>query len=527
MPHARLLLLLVLYATGLTHAVSRPWTGMHDWNGAFFSQLARNFLRYPMDLHHGMPIVAVGEAVPPPEERSIYATHPPGLVWLVAGTFALLGEAEWVARLVPILASLGTLALFVTLVHRAWGRFTATLAGLIYAVMPMSVYFGRMLDHEAVCLFFMMAAVAAWQVLVDRDRPQGHRLAAAIGWTAAIAAGIWVDWSGFLFAGLFFLNAVVQRGRRQISTWLLLLVFVVPVAAGAGMLRYLVAYGLAGSWSDLESIFLSRAVTAQGEMLRRDPSAEGGAWTYTVENLSWPVLLFAAAGLSLAFLSRDARGGGRLAAGRIDEANATAPLPGGWVLLATGAIWLAVFWGQYERHNYWLFYLGPPAALFAAIALCAIGAQAMAFGRRVGQVILGCAVATVLVFALAGTDDYFSRVSYSSDAAAAWQQIGRRLDPRDRVLLYRSPILIEDRGGYRFRNIVPPQQAYYLDRAFGAERDLQAVQARSDAYAMFVIPVFDALSPGGPIAELERHFDGVQMGPFVVFNFRETPSTQE
>src|SRR5690606_8462102 len=118
----------------------------------FFSQLARNFLRYPFDIHHGMPIVAAGEAVPPPDARSLYATHPPALVWLVAGVFQAFGATEWVARLVPITFSLAAFGLLLWLITTAWGPWTAAMAGLFYAVMPMSVYYGRMVDHEAVCL---------------------------------------------------------------------------------------------------------------------------------------------------------------------------------------------------------------------------------------------------------------------------------------------------------------------------------------------------------------------------------------
>ena len=53
---AAIALLCGMYAYGLTRDINEPWVGWHDWNGAFFSQLARNFLRYPFDVHRGMPI---------------------------------------------------------------------------------------------------------------------------------------------------------------------------------------------------------------------------------------------------------------------------------------------------------------------------------------------------------------------------------------------------------------------------------------------------------------------------------------
>ena len=125
------LAVLALYAAGLSRDLTEPWVGMHDWNGAFYSQLARNLLRYPWSEHHGVPIVAVGESLPPADERSFYATHPPGLVWLVAGAFAMGGEAESVARMVPIVASLASLLLLVPLVAAGRDRETAVVVGLI------------------------------------------------------------------------------------------------------------------------------------------------------------------------------------------------------------------------------------------------------------------------------------------------------------------------------------------------------------------------------------------------------------
>src|SRR5690606_4064857 len=123
-------LLCLLYLYGLTREIAEPWVGRHDWNGAFFSQLARNFLRYPFDIHHGMPIVAAGEAVPALDARSVYDTQAAALVWLVAGVFQAFGATEWVARLVPITFSLAAYGLLLWLITTAWGPWTAAMAGL-------------------------------------------------------------------------------------------------------------------------------------------------------------------------------------------------------------------------------------------------------------------------------------------------------------------------------------------------------------------------------------------------------------
>ncbi|MFH1416820.1 MAG: glycosyltransferase family 39 protein [Planctomycetota bacterium] len=501
------LVLLSVYAAGLTHGLSSPWTGMHDWNGAFFSQLGRNLLRYPLNVHHGMGVVAVGDAVPPPEERSIYAAHPPGLVWMVAGSFSVLGESERSARLVAIGSSLGALILLVWLVRVGWGGEAAVLAGLLYSVLPMSVYFGRMVDHEAVCLLCMLGAIAAWQVVARTNCAPRRRTLAWGCWSVAIVAGIWLDWSAVLFSGLFCLHAIWRASRQRKGCREVAYVLIVSAVGLAGMLIYLVYSGLDGRWGDLAAIFFSRAGEVEGA-IRRDLSAQGGAWDYTRENLTWPVLVLALWGVFTRFLHTKRK------------ETAGIRLDGAWLLPVTGLLWLALFWRQYERHNYWMFYLGPMAAVLASLGLLALRESlsrvGIVFARGAWYVIAGVVVAVCLV----QTDDYFARQSYPLEEVAALREINATTDPTERVLLYEESVLVEQRGGYRFRNIVPPQRAYYLDRAFGVEREVGAVINRASDYAMFVIPVADALRLGSALDELHAGHPPVQAGRLLVFDLR-------
>ena len=515
-------LLLAVYAAGLTHGMSRPWTGMHDWNGAFFSQLARNLLRYPIEVHHGMGLVAVGEAVPPPEERSIYATHPPGLIWLIAAAFRLLGEAEWAARLVAVLPSLATLVLLVRILDRAWGRQTALLAGLIYSVLPMTVYFGRMVDHEAVCLFFMMAATCAWQELTAGDSSPGpRRMIARLAWIVAILGAILVDWPGLIFAALFCIYVLIQWIRRRVDAASALMVVIVAALGAAATLAYLVYAGLDGRWGDLVAIFVSRATEAEGEMVRKDLSAPGGPWQYTVENLTWPMMLLAMIGAVMCLLA------GRASRAGLEAQDSGRPIAGRagvlWILPATGVIWLCLFWRQYERHNYWLFYLGPAAAMFAAQALLSLRERFTAYGRQPADGVMFAVMGAILAFAFHGTEDYFARISSPPDAVLAWAQINRATRPDDRMLLYSSPVLEEWRGDYRFRNLVPPQMAYYLDRAFDVEQDPNAVPQKAPLHAAYLVPLKKAAEQESSWVDLRHRYASALVGPYVVFDLRSKP----
>ena len=517
-----LVLLLLVYSAGLSRDLSAPWAGMHDWNGAFFSQLARNFLRYPMSVHRGMPIVAVGESVPPVEERSIYATHPPGLVWLVAGAFKVFGESETVARLVPILASLGALALLVWLVSRAYGSATAILAGLIYAVMPMPVYFGRMVDHEAICLAAMLAAVAAWCVLADRTASRWNHSGALAGWMAAVGVGVWVDWSVVLFAGLFCGYVILLAARGRIERWLTAWLIVFSGVATAGMVGFIVHAGLDGRWDDLVAIFLSRS-TEKARLLGQDHL--GSAWGHTVGNLTWPVVVLSVCGAVIALWGWNSRR---------RKPTVRQPMLKRWVLsypsaarhglslvFLTGVLWVAVFWRQYQLHNYWLFYLGPAAAVFSARALLSLWRRLSLIGSSPAYGCVGVVLVVTVGLELRGTFAYFDQTSEELALRIGdWEQVREMTSPGDRVVLYRDPFRVEQRGSYRFRNLVPPQLAYYLDRLLATETDFARVGEGHGCGALFVLSKADAVIHGEALRVLRLRFPEIPLAWEVVFDLR-------
>lgn len=518
-----LLLPLVIYAAGLTRNLTQPWVGMHDWNGAFFSQLARNVLRYPLAVHRGMPMIAVGAKVPAPEERSIYATHPPGLVWLLAGMFSLFGESEAVARMMAVAASLAALVLFLRLADRAYGRGVAVVSGLIYAVMPMSVYFGRMVDHEAICLCCMLGAVTGWVAGSDRSAPRRTRLAGGAGWACALTIGCWVDWSVVLFAGVFGLDLILRAAGRtgpmrrtdwiRISAALGLSLGVVMTVVG-----FVVHAGLAGRWGDGVTIFISRAGASAMEGAPPERAPTGGAWTHTIDNLTWPVVVLAAWGLVTTGRRRTSGGGQRSTATGGHDPRAGAGL---WMIGLTGFLWLLIFWRQYELHNYWLFYVGPMMAILAARGLVDVRRRFGVFGRRAAYGGAGLLLAGTLLVELMGVDEYFQRVSNDLVLEVDdWRRIRRLTHDGDRVLLFRNPVREERRGDYRLRNVVPPQLAYYLDRAFAVEEDFSRVRAREKGFAMFILSKSDAVRNGEALSVLRRAYEERPLNMEVVFDLR-------
>ena len=120
-----------------------------------------------------------------------------------------------------------------------------------------------------------------------------------------------------------------------------------------------------------------------------------------------------------------------------------------------------------------------------------------------------------------GSSGFFARNWYPTDSVRAWQTIREtRTTSGERVLLFRNPFRVEERGSYVFRNIVPPQLAFYLDRPIEAAMDLTAVVPQSGGHAIFAISLDDLNKHGRDLAELRRVYPEALVGDQVVFDIR-------
>jgi 4-amino-4-deoxy-L-arabinose transferase-like glycosyltransferase len=186
--------LLVAQAVILSININRQWTGHHDWNSAVWAQAARNNLRAGLTTTWGVPASLYYGPLPIPAE-GYYVHHPPALPLAVTAMFALWGEHEWAARLVPIVCSLVSTVLL-WLVTRRWaGARTATLSALVWLLLPMELYFGRMINHEPCALMWMLAVVWALQHWELSGRPRW-----AAGMFACLFLGLWTAWSVYIFS---------------------------------------------------------------------------------------------------------------------------------------------------------------------------------------------------------------------------------------------------------------------------------------------------------------------------------------
>jgi 4-amino-4-deoxy-L-arabinose transferase-like glycosyltransferase len=130
----------------------------------------------------------------------------------VTAAFALLGESEWAARLVPITCSISSVILLWLLVRSTVNRRAATLTAAVFATLPMELHYGDMVDFEPCLLMGMLAVLLCLRYWCVTGHVRWKVLAAVSSMLV-----LWMDWPGYLFvmslAGYFILSG--WKGGRN------------------------------------------------------------------------------------------------------------------------------------------------------------------------------------------------------------------------------------------------------------------------------------------------------------------------
>ncbi|MBN1772671.1 MAG: glycosyltransferase family 39 protein [Deltaproteobacteria bacterium] len=243
-------------AVGL-HGIGDLWLWGHEgFMGSWFSQAARNTLRFGVP---GQMVFYSGTA--PPVDQIIYTGHPPVIHLHLVAAFGLLGDAEWVARLVPLGYNLGTLLLLFVALRRRFGDAVGLAGAAIWALLPIQGLYAHLVSHEALGIFWCLLFVHLY--LRWCETRLTSRLAASL---LALAVALWTDWPAYYFALFVALHALetgLRRGGRP-WRWRVEYAYVALVTAlvAAGFLLFVVfVLGLAGSFEEMRQVFGQRSST--------------------------------------------------------------------------------------------------------------------------------------------------------------------------------------------------------------------------------------------------------------------------
>lgn len=155
------LLLLVILVWGYSlraYHLNYPVVGYHNVKEAHTLGEALNFYR-------GEPLLVPRMRYYAPDDptRGVHGDNLPLLAWMIVLGWKVFGIELWVARLMVVLFSLGTIALTYIVVKQLFKREDLSLfAALLAAVCPVLVFFGRNVQYDVPATFFLMGAVAAY-----------------------------------------------------------------------------------------------------------------------------------------------------------------------------------------------------------------------------------------------------------------------------------------------------------------------------------------------------------------------------
>jgi 4-amino-4-deoxy-L-arabinose transferase-like glycosyltransferase len=234
----------------LMFRVGGAWLGHQDANGAWISTAVMNYVRHGFIPLGGM--VVLNPTAEMFNGASYYVSHPPIAVWLPYPLIALAGYDESLMRIIYAGATLISAAGVATFSRRLFkGSANWTMAFFLFT--PMMLYFGRMPDHEAPALAFLMVfaiALADWL-----NQPTSRRFALCAVLMILIA---WAAWGGLITAimtGLVTLIAYRQRWRSLLG-----LVVIGGIAGALVILYYQLRWS--GAVQDLLDHFLWRTSSA-------------------------------------------------------------------------------------------------------------------------------------------------------------------------------------------------------------------------------------------------------------------------
>jgi 4-amino-4-deoxy-L-arabinose transferase-like glycosyltransferase len=214
----RLTLALCCFAI-LSIGLSRDWQLRNEDNGAMHTTLALSHVELGLAQTRAHDLFFN----PHTGQASRYGHHPPATALAVAAAFALTGsDSPAVARLTVIVFHLGSVFLLTMLLGEFFGARRALLGGFVMATVPMSAYFGRMVNYEPLCLFAILVQLHAY-VRFKRTGQSRDLIWLAVG----IVVGGFIDWPSFFFTATLASGEITDVVRRRSSAFRLLAVLVI------------------------------------------------------------------------------------------------------------------------------------------------------------------------------------------------------------------------------------------------------------------------------------------------------------
>ena len=194
--------------------LKKPFIGLHDWNGARYGNIARNYVRYGFFTTRFAQVENSGE-VEPSDFR--YYTHwQPLLPILISVSYRFFGINEWATRLIPLLATAGAIVTLYFIGRTMFDWRVGVGASILALATPIIRYFGKNPVHEPLALFFALLAFLGASLVIKKKK--GGWFLIYLGTTLTFLT----NWSGvFLVLALTVILFKEVKKIKLLNIWLL------------------------------------------------------------------------------------------------------------------------------------------------------------------------------------------------------------------------------------------------------------------------------------------------------------------
>jgi 4-amino-4-deoxy-L-arabinose transferase-like glycosyltransferase len=190
--------------------VRQPFVG-GDSFGAFYSNIAHNYLQYGfLGTKFGQATNYQFEVVKNASDFKYYQNHPPLWPWTLGVAFKILGEGDAQARLVPIIFSVISLFLLYRLLNLLYGKGIALVAGFLYAILPITAFYGHHPSHESLTVASILGTMLLYHHWASKEC-----VSRFLPLLLVYAVAMITDWPAYLLAAL--LPAHYILARRKIG----------------------------------------------------------------------------------------------------------------------------------------------------------------------------------------------------------------------------------------------------------------------------------------------------------------------
>jgi len=484
--------------------LSRNVTGLfvswHEANSALYSYFARNHIQY--GLGYTKLFNTRGDTLTPPAEPNRYLNHPPLLTLWTAIPMLVFGDHEWVGRSVPIVTTLASAWLLMIIVSRLQSPLLGLLSGFFYVTLPVTAYFGRMLDHTSPVQFFsllMLHGYLQWAGLYGNGY---RRTPGAVYYALGAVLGIGTGWAAVIMAGLIWLWHICRMFRDS-SVWpLLFWLTLIPAASLAAVIIHIL-WGCHWDRSMLIQLLLSRMDNSQNPLPWTGWFVAN--WAYLGANVS--VLGVGAAVIYMVIIAVVLQRTASDSPFRQIVRNRTSVMP---ILLTAlqGLIWVFAFKRQSWIHIYWQYLTAPFFAVAMAAVVLTVFTLLVRLRVRMAMLVVSVLVLLPMSFFMDSLDmlhqPYLSQDM--RDIFTVFKELEKLVPLRAPVMIREEyPQFSESFGSYTSYWTLS-EIAYYANRPLIHSTDFGEIQANRQGCAAYVIQLTNDPNSVGLARQLNEKY---------------------